>query len=623
LMRIAGQALPAPPKSRSWTSELANLATQAIPGASLMAPPAQGATAQFQQGLTMGWGDELNAARAGLGAMLPGGQSPGEAYDAAMAQQQQERALYEKSNPGRAFAAEMTGGLMGAGKIGSGIKAGKQAAQYLPRIAAAGAGAGAFAGAGSADPGERADGALMGGVAGALIGPTMQGGIRVAKDAWKLVGNAIKPSAGAADEAVVGAMTRDGQSLDQLRKALLEAPAGVPVSVADNASPGVQSLLSGAALTPGKAQKVVTETMEQRLGEQGGRVRDAVAQSAGPRQYAVELAEEIKNNRWAKAAPLYQEAFKAGRVTNPRVAEILKDPDADMQAAYREAMKIAKREKVELAPIDAPDMRTLDYLKRGLDGEIDRGFKSGNSANAASLKKLRNELVGIMDEQSPAYRQARQVYAGDSEVLEAVELGRKALNMGDGQLAVTLKKMSLAEREAFRKSALDAMTDKLNTGEGAKTINDLIGNEKARRNLKLIVGDAKQYAELTKRLLAEKKIRDTGSRVNPRVGPQTAMRHGDAGALNDTASMAQNLAQDNKWALMMQGLKALQMRGQGLSGEARGRMAGDLLTDDKAAQAAYLERLAAAQKRMDAARKKRGFLGESAAGGNLAGLLSD
>lgn len=620
------------PKAMPLGAELMSLASQANPLLGLMAPPAQGSTAQFQQGLTMGWGDELNAVKAGWGAMLPGGQSPGEAYDAAMAQQQGEREIYDKSNPGMAFTAELAGGVMGAGKIGSGIKAGKTAAQMLPRMVATGGAAGALAGAGSANPDERGAGAITGGLIGAAAGPLLQGGVRVGKDAWKLISNAASPSVGAADEAVVGAMSRDGQSLDQLRKALLEAPAGVPVSVADNASPGVQSLLSGAAVTPGKAQQVVRDTFDARLGEQGDRVRDAVAKSAGPREYAVTLAEEIKAIRWEKAKPLYEEAFASGPVNNSRVLEILKDPD--VSRAFGTAQKIAAREGIELAPMyrmgkdkltvdRVPDVRTLDYVKRALDGEIDSGFRSGNTANAASLKKLRNEMVDLIDKASPAYKTARSVYSSASEVMEAIEQGQRALNMGDGQLAAALKSFkSAAEQEAFRKAALDTLSDKLNTSEGAKTINDLIGSEKARRNLRLIVGED-AYPALQKRLLAEQQIRKTGARVNPSVGPQTAMRQGDAGALPETMSLWQNLANKNFFAAAAQGVNALKQRGQGLTDEARGKMAGDLLTDDKAAQAAYLDRLAAAQKRMDAARRKKGFLGASAAGGTLAGLLSD
>lgn len=614
---------PSQPPSRSWDRELLSAAGAIIPGYNMIAPPSDGMMGQFQQGLTMGWGDELNALKAGAGAMLPGGQSPADAYNATMQAQQAERALYEKSNPARAMVGEVAGGLAGAGKLGGAVKMGKSFIQAAPRLIGAGAAAGAVSGAGSADPGERTDGAVSGGLIGAAAGPLLMGGVRVAKDASKLVRNALSPSPGAADEAVVGALQRDGRSTKDILAALRDAPEGVPVSAADVSSPGVQSLLSGAAVTPGKAQQVVTETLESRLGEQGQRVRDAVGKAAGPRQYAVNLIEEVKASRWAKAAPLYQEAFKAGRVQSERVAEILKDPD--VASAYAVAQKIAKREGVELAPIDAPDLRTLDYLKRGLDGKISAEFGSGgNPANAASLKKLRTEMVDIMDAQSPAYKAARRAYSSDSEVLEAVELGQKALNMGDGQLSVTLKGLkSGAEKEAFRKAALDSLTDRLNSKEGAGLLNDLMKSEKARRNLKLIVGNEKEYAALSKRLIAEQQIRNTGARVNPKVGSQTAMRQGDAGALPETMSMTQNLANKNWWALGMQGLNALKMRGQGLNDAAKGNMAEGLMTADKAQQAAYLKRLMEAEQRAAKAKSRKGFLGATTAGGNLAGLLAE
>ncbi len=612
------------PRERGWGEELAGLAMLANPLTAAVSPDATGLAAQFQQGATLGWADELNAAKAALTQRqgvgnLVSGQSP---YEASLAAQAKEREQYQQQYPGRAGTAELAGGLLGAGKLGAGVKAGRGFLAALPRLAGVGAGTGAIAGAGTATPGERAQGGLAGGAIGALLGPAFAGGGKLAGEAFRLGRNALFPRAGAADDAVLAAMGRDAQTPAELAQALRTAPAGVPLSVADVAKQNVQGTLSGAATVPGKAQRIVVDQMESRLADQGTRVREAVSTAAGPRKYAVDLAQEIKNGRWQKAAPLYQEAFKAGRVRSVRVGEILKDPD--VAGAYATAQKIAQREGVSLAPLENPDLRTLDYVKRSLDGTITAGFRSENPANAASLKKLRNELVTIMDAHSPAYKAARKVYAGDSEVLDAIEQGGKALNMSEGQLNMALRTMGFAEKEAFRKAALDSLSDKLNTKEGASLLSELLGSEKKRRTLKLIVGE-KNYPALSERLMAERTIRETGRRINPTVGSQTAIRHGDVGALPETAQAIGNLASGNLAATTLQALRALQMRGSGLSDEARGRMAQDLMNPDRAAQTAYLQRLqrVAVENARKQEEARRRLMRNSGIGGALPGLLGE
>lgn len=622
--------VPAKPKPEpdgpSLTQDLAGLAMQVNPAVWLAngMPNATGLAAQFQQGTSFGWADELNALKDSVGGQnignLVSGQSP---YETSLSAQSREREQYERSNPVRANLAELTGAMLGPAKLGA-VKAGQGMVRGGLKLAGVGATAGALSGAGTADPGNRSEGALGSAIMGGLLGPIAGGAMKVGGDAFKLIRNALSPKPQAADEALLAALGRDGMTPADLAKLAGDAPKGVPTSLADAGGQNAKSLLSGMAVQPGQAQRVVVDTLESRLADQGQRVREAVSKSAGPRKYAVDLVQEVKGARWAKAAPLYDEAFKAGRVGGERVAAILKDHD--VSGAYATAQKIAARENIALQPLDAPDLRTLDYVKRALDGTIDQGFRSGNTANAASLKKLRNELVGLMDEQSPAYKAARRVYSGDSEVLEAIEQGQKALNMGDGALKMTLRGFkSDAEKEAFRKAALDALSDRLNSKEGASLLSELLSSEKKRRNLKLIVGE-ENYPKLTAQLLAEKNIRDTGARVNPRVGSATAMREGDAGSLSEGGAGAlQAAATGNAWGLALHGLRALKLRGSGLNDDARGRLASNLMTDDRAAQQAYIKQLEKAAREQAARqlRDRRRMMGAGAAAGAVPGLLGE
>lgn len=111
------------------------------------------ATQAVTRGLTAGFNDELNA----LPALMPGGQTYGEAREGL---RQNERDAQQR-NPVTFGAAEISGGLAGVGRVGTSLKGLKGAA--------ASAGVGATYGAGTADGDmmDRLRGAAMGGALGA------------------------------------------------------------------------------------------------------------------------------------------------------------------------------------------------------------------------------------------------------------------------------------------------------------------------------------------------------------------------------------------------------------------------------------------------------------------------
>ena len=137
------------------------------------------ARAGLGQGLGMGWGDE---AEAWLRSKLAGSKG----YEAELAKINQEYAQYSKENPFVAPALEFTGGAApalaamlatpatGGAAAPVAIAAGARTAGALSRLAAnplvrgavVGGTTGAVSGAGSAQPGERGTGAVVGGTVG-------------------------------------------------------------------------------------------------------------------------------------------------------------------------------------------------------------------------------------------------------------------------------------------------------------------------------------------------------------------------------------------------------------------------------------------------------------------------
>lgn len=130
------------------------------------------------QGLLFGAGDELTA----MFGSLAGGD-----YDEIQQREQARVEQFQSENPKTAMALEVAGGLAGGGLLGGALKAGRTAGALYGgnvmntpstagRIAGntmGGVSAGALYGAGSAEPGERLEGALMGGALGGAVGGTL------------------------------------------------------------------------------------------------------------------------------------------------------------------------------------------------------------------------------------------------------------------------------------------------------------------------------------------------------------------------------------------------------------------------------------------------------------------
>ena len=140
-----------------------------------------------------------------------------------------------------------------------------------------------------------------------------------------------------------------------------------------------------------------------------------------------------------------------------------------------------------------PDVRTLDYLKRGLDEEINRLFKAGKGNQGTALKKLRDQYVKIIDEVTEvdgksAYKEARKVFAGEIEVINALELGKKDFRkFSPEEIAKRFEKFSDGETEAFiigaTRNMLDMITKNATDANFAKR---LFGSQDMQKKIQML-----------------------------------------------------------------------------------------------------------------------------------------
>lgn len=451
----------------------------------MMVDKVKGAARAFLgQGLGMGWGDEAEAFfRSRLG---------NEQYDDALQKIRQEYAQYSKEAPIASTVAEFGGGMAPAlgmmflpGAQGAAAaQAQRTTAGTLARLAGLGAATGAVSGAGSAVEGDRLSGGAAGATLGTAIGLGTPIALRSAKGAGSWLRDRLAPSEAAiatrAGEKLSGAMKESNLTPQQIEQMMVRDRAmGVPSTVA-NVDYALADLAEAVAQRTGKGTRKVEKTLSQQKAGSRERTYQQVAKGLKPGDYYADEAKLVQDLR-SKAGTMYDEAYAWGDVDDPRIVEALKNPqfqsffakarsiaDTEAQAAklrgedpsrfalpeiYKPTGKFTESGAEILELTKLPDVRTLDYIKRGIDASIESGFRGQgmSTAEASALRGLRKEFVNAIDENVPAYRAARQEYAGDMEVIDAMRAGLSDFGKLDSeQVAKMVAGMGKAEKEAFR-----------------------------------------------------------------------------------------------------------------------------------------------------------------------------
>jgi hypothetical protein len=477
--------------------------------------------------------------------------------------------------------------------------------QYMPkfmtgtmgRAAGAGATTGAIAGAGSETEGNRTSGALSGGTTGAVLGPTVAKGIQLGGQGVKAVKNAIRPSPNAVEQRatnkVLEAMGRDEMDPAALKaKMLADQKLGVQSTIMD-ATPSLSTLGEAVVTRPGSGRKILGQGLNERL--EGGR------ESAGARalkdigkgvDYTAQ-EDKLMGTLRSNANNLYDKAYAYGSVDDTRILKVLEDDT--FKKAFKEAQAISSKEAraAELRGEDPsrfklndiydqdkdgnlisvgkiPDVRTLDYIKRGIDALIDKGYKGEGmgKAEANALKDLRKAYIGVIDENVPEYAVARAKYAGDMEVLDALRLGRTDY-LSPKMLPAEAKKlvdgMSEAERDALRAGvAQSLMTKVMDAPQQVNAAQRIIGAPATRKRLEALFQDPNEYKVFEAALQRESELfrnaQDIvrGSRTANKTEALKDLKAGNG--IFDIAGEAVDIAAGSPGSVVGRVLKYLQAR---------------------------------------------------------------
>lgn len=538
------------------------------------------ARAFLGQGLGMGWGDEGEAwLRSKLG---------GQPYEQALQQIRQEYAQYARENPGTAMAAEFAGGMAPA--IGMMFVPGAQpaaAAQMqrttlgtLGRLAALGGATGAVSGAGSATEGERGTGAVVGGTLGTVIGGGAPVVLRGAKGAGQWLRERLAPTEAVISQRAGEKMTRAMRESDLMPQQIEQMMAkdralGVPSTLA-NVDAAMADLAEAVAQRTGKGTRKVEKTIRQQQTGARERTYQQVQKGLQPGDYYSDEANLVSQLR-KKANTVYDEAYAWGDVDDPRIVEALKNPqfqqffqkargiaDTEAMAAklrgedpskyalpeiYKPTGKFTDSGAEILELTKLPDVRTLDYIKRGIDATIESGFagKGLSKTEASALRDLRKVFVNAIDEATggdqSAYRNARKAYAGDMEVIDAMRAGMTDFGKLDHEQVIKLvSEMGNAEKEAFRTGVARSLYGQImDTAQNRNAANNIINSPETAAKLQPLFDDPAHFRLFKAALEREAQLFQQANKIL--AGSQTAKRGALKEALEEEPGVGQAVVQ--------------------------------------------------------------------------------
>ena len=439
----------------------------------------------------------------GVGAML----RPDRTYSEGKAIGQAAVDEYRRQNPTKSMLEE-AGNMMIAAP-------GKVAATVLGRVAQAAGVGGAVGGVSGVADGEGIDrlkNAAGGTVTGAAVGGTLGAGGemlgRTVGSVWRGINNRTPKRAanelGISDDAA--RMLEGTFVADDPADALANIQRGGQSAMPADAGEATRGLLDAALATPGPAQRVAREAVNQRASQAATSLDSAMNKTLGVPQEFGALGRNIADETQAARKAAYDAAYAApvdySSAGGRKVEDVLRRiPPRIMEKAIRSADEAMIADDVGQRQIMAtinragqasfkemPNVVQLDYIKRALGdmgSEVDAFGKT--TADARIPKKLGRALRNAINDAVPEYKAATALGADKIERQQAVEVGSRLFSRKTRKedISELVRGASDAEMNALRDGVRSGLEEQLSQVQRTITDADVPARE-AQMALKLM-----------------------------------------------------------------------------------------------------------------------------------------
>lgn len=467
----------------------------------------------------------------------------------------------------------------GAGKVGNIVKAAEEGAKYLPSLIRGftnATGKGAVAGATAAITQPVADAPEKDffpkkteqAAVGAAVGGTLSGGAK-----------AIAVTASAAKDAVVKYITSKypenvtPQALEQIKKDLQTDESGgktavsvmkalqranelgTPSTLAEKGGQAVRGRASSLTRSGGPESQVARGFLESRDKGAEERLESAVSQYVSSGETMYRTSNALLKARSAEARPLWDKVFERGKIGNwpEELNGFFKHPAT--MPAFKKGLNIEHAEALgESRPFNphdmvvdldeegnialkaVPNMRVLHTIKVGLDATVAefRNELTGQlSAEGRAIDLMRRRFVQLLDEYNPAYKAARQQWAGRSQSLDSMRLGSTMFARTPEEIGDEFANLSANDKQFYLLGLADKVREKLQgTALNGDESKGLINSLWDARQLRAVFKSKKEFEEFADIVANERELFE--SKVAKVGGSQTTQRFAeDATAARD------------------------------------------------------------------------------------------
>jgi len=291
-----------------------------------------------------------------------------------------------------------------------------------------------------------------------------------------------------------------------------------------------KSYLDLMATLPGQAKDLVEQFIHNQQATRGRRLVTAADEALGTsgKTYTGTL-DALINEKKTVSAPLYKQLEGVSVRVDDELSKLIQAS----KTAHGGAELLAELKRT--TPIDISKIKTgddipfnaLDKVKQALYdlAENSKGKFGEPTSLSGAYNDLRVALTKKMDAISPQdkngsiYKQARDAFAGPSELEDAVKAGRNAMKEDAIKVADATKGMSASEVEAYRIGVLQSLKDKVGTKGGSASLLRMWEEDATSSKLKEIFGkDYRKFAADVAREAQLKEIETVGR------GSQTASR---------------------------------------------------------------------------------------------------
>ena len=343
------------------------------------------------------------------------------------------------------------------------------AAGAIRQMGQTGAASDVVYGAASGAGGEygRQEGGTAGQLAGAVIAPlsiaagqaSIKGLISAGKQGLTAFNRTVEGmSDDGASTLLSEMMIREGLSPEDVAKEVSRL--GDDATLADAGNNFARLLRLAANKVPRIEGRVGSELGARQSG-QGQRILSAFDDSAGiPKLSMDDEIIRLQQVEGPKIKGLYDKA-REGTVSISQKLNNMLENSPSMQAAAKEADNALG--DISSMGQKVSNLDRLDAIKKSLDDMIGVALRQGENSKVARLSELKNTMVAEVDLAIPAYKEARNAFAGKAQLENAAEFGTNYFKLKPTEVARLTQSMGESEKRFFRLGAKQAIIDKLDS----------------------------------------------------------------------------------------------------------------------------------------------------------------